>query len=81
MQKHGFVALLVGRMLLESRTPALDLYAASSLLLDMLDVRSAMSNDLSPEVEAWKRLKTNWNAFLGPFALDGSGQRGGKTTT
>jgi hypothetical protein len=69
MQIHGFVTLLTSRMFHESGATSLDLNAASSLLLNVLDIRTSMANYLRTKVKAWKRLKVNGYLFFGPFTL------------
>lgn len=53
----------------KARTTSLDLNAASSLLLDMLDISTAVTNNLSTKVEPRKWLERDGNLFLWPFAL------------
>lgn len=69
MQIHGLLALLVGAVFHESRTSSLDLDTASSLLLNMLHVRTTVPHDLGPQIEPWDGIKIDWNSFLRPFAL------------
>ncbi len=69
MQIHWLFTLLAGTVFHETRTSSLDLDAASSLLLDMLDVRTTVAHNLSPQIEPWDRIKIDWNPFLGPFTL------------
>lgn len=69
MQIHGLVTLTIGAGLAESRTPALDLHAASSLVLDVLNIRTALSDNLRPQVETRNRLKVDGNALFWPFPL------------
>lgn len=69
MEEHGVVALLAGRILDESGTTALDLDTTSCLLLDVLDIGSAMAYNLGSEIETRDWLKTNWEPLFGPFAL------------
>lgn len=52
MQEHLFVTFAIGGMLNESRTTALDLHSAASLLLDELDIGATLANNLSPKVKA-----------------------------
>ena len=68
---HIILTLAIRRSLEIAGTAALDLYAAASLLLNMLHIRTAMANDLGAQVETWNRLKVNGDAGLGPFALFG----------
>lgn len=56
MQEHGLVAFTVGGLLEESGSLPLDLDTTTRLVLDVLDVGTTMTNDLSAEVETWNRL-------------------------
>jgi hypothetical protein len=67
MKKHVVFALLAGRRFDIARAAALDLHTTPRLLLDVLDICTAMANDLRPQVEAGNRLKTNGDALFGPF--------------
>lgn len=69
MEIHGLVALAVRSMLHKARIATLDLNTAASLLLDMLDIRSTMTNNLRSEVESWDGLKVDRNTLFRPFAL------------
>jgi hypothetical protein len=69
MKIHVLIALAISTRLHESRATALDLDAASSLLLDVLHVSSSMTNDLSTKVKARNRFKVNGNLLLRPFTL------------
>ena len=69
MQVHGFVAFGSGVVLHETRSTALDLNTASSLLLDVLDIRTTLTYHLSAEVETNDRLEVHGNLFLGPLTL------------
>lgn len=69
MQIHVLVALTVSGSLQVSRTAALDLHTALGFLLDMLDISTAVPNNLSTQVEAGDRLQANGDLLLGPFAL------------
>lgn len=69
MQVHGLIALFTSASLHESRTHSLNLNAASSLLLDVLDIGAAVANNLSAEIETWDWLKIDRNFFLRPLAL------------
>lgn len=70
MQIHCFVALLIGARLQKPRTTTLDLDTAPGLLLDMFDVCTTVTDDLSAEVKAGDRLELDRNLLLGPFALE-----------
>jgi hypothetical protein len=69
VEKHVLVALMVGSGLKVSGSSTLDLHTAASLLLDMLDISSSMSNNLSTQVETMYRLQAYRDLLLGPFAL------------
>lgn len=69
MQIHLLIALVPSVVLHEARVAALDLYTASSLLLNVLDVGSTLTNDLGSEVEAWDGFEIYGNLFFGPFSL------------
>lgn len=66
---HWLVALSVGTVLREARVAALDLNPASSLLLDVFDISTSMTNYLRSQIESRDRLEVNWDALFGPFAL------------
>lgn len=68
MQKQGLLALLCS-VLFESRSTALNLNATTGLLLDMLNILSAMAYNRSSKIEASNWFKANKNLFFGPFAL------------
>jgi hypothetical protein len=55
-------------MFLESTAATLDLDSATRLLLDVLDVRSASSNDLRAQVETRNGLEIDRDALLRPLA-------------
>jgi hypothetical protein len=69
VQIHIFVALPASSMLHESRTTALDLHAAARFLLDVLNIGAPVTYNLSSQVKAWDRFKTDRNLLLWPFAL------------
>jgi hypothetical protein len=69
VQIHGFVAFSSSVVLHETRTTTLDLDTASSFLLNMFDVGTALTNNLSTEVETDDRLEVHGNLLLGPLAL------------
>jgi hypothetical protein len=69
MKVHVFIAFFPSAVLHKARTPPFDLNAASSLLLDMLDIRASMPNNLSTKIEAWDWFKVNWDFLLWPFTL------------
>jgi hypothetical protein len=69
VQIHRFVAFGSSVVLHETRSTTLDLNTASSFLLDVFDIRTALTNNLSTEVEADNRLEVHGNLLLGPLAL------------
>lgn len=69
MQIHVLVALSASALFHESRATALDLDTTSSLLLDVLDVRTAMANNLSAEVEARNGFEIDRDLLFRPFTL------------
>ena len=69
MEIHVLITLTASTMLHEARSTALDLDTASSLLLNMLHICSAMTYNLSPKVKAGDWFKINRNLLLWPFAL------------
>jgi hypothetical protein len=68
MQIHLLIALHLSIVLLESTASALDLDSATRLLLDVLDVRSTSSNDLSAQVESGNGFEIDRDALLRPLA-------------
>ena len=69
MEKHVLVALLVGCGFEIARATALDLYATSCLVLNVLDVGTTSAHNLRSQVETWKRFQVDWDLLLGPFPL------------
>ena len=69
VQEHWLIAFPASTGLHETRATAFDLNLAASLLLDVLHVGTALSDDLSAEVEARDRFEIDRDALLGPFAL------------
>jgi hypothetical protein len=69
MQIHILIALSASALFHESRATALDLDTASSLLLDVLDVRTTMANNLRTKVEARNGLEIDRDLLFGPFTL------------
>jgi len=61
-------------MLHESGSTAFDLNAASSLLLDVLHIGTAMANNLSTKVEARKWFEVDGDLLFWPFTLPPSQQ-------
>ncbi|KAH0357788.1 hypothetical protein KCU83_g181, partial [Aureobasidium melanogenum] len=66
---HGLITLVSGIVLHETRSTALNLDAASSLLLDMFDIGAALAYNLGTEVEARNGLEIHRNFLLWPFTL------------
>jgi hypothetical protein len=69
MEIHLIVALASGGQLDIARAPAFDLYTATCLLLNVLDVGTPGSHDVSTQVKARDRLKRDGNSLLRPFSL------------
>jgi len=69
VQIHVLVTLATRAMLHESRATSLDLHAATRFLLDMLDIRTSVANNLSSKIETWNWFEVNWDLLLWPFAL------------
>jgi hypothetical protein len=69
MQIHVFVAFSPSAVFHEARATPFDLNAASSLLLNMLDICATVTNDLSTKVKTRKRLEINYDFFFRPFTL------------
>lgn len=70
VQEHRLVAFPAGAVLHEARAPTFDLNPATGLLLDMLDIGTALSDDLSTQVEPGNGLQVHGNPLLGPFTLE-----------
>jgi hypothetical protein len=70
VQVHRFITFTPSAVLHEARTTTLDLYTAPSLLLDMLDIRATVPDDLCSKVKARDWFEINWNPLLRPFALN-----------
>jgi hypothetical protein len=68
VQIHGLITLVPGIVLHETRSTALNLDTASSLLLDMFDIGAALAYNLGTEVEARNGLEIHRNLLLWPFA-------------
>jgi hypothetical protein len=69
MQEHVLIALASGGKLQKPRTAALDLDTAACLLLDVLDIGTAVANHLSTEVEPRQGLEDDGDFLFRPFAL------------
>lgn len=69
MKEHRFVAFTASARFDESGATALDLNTATSLLLDVLHISTALSDDLSAQVEAGDGLKIDGDTLIRPFAL------------
>lgn len=69
MQIHILITLSARALLQEAGATTLDLDAAPGLLLNVLDIGTAMANNLRSEVKARNWLEINGNLLFGPFAL------------
>jgi putative ubiquitin-RnfH superfamily antitoxin RatB of RatAB toxin-antitoxin module len=69
VQIHGFIAFSSSVVLHKSRSTALDLDTASGFLLDVFDVGTTLTDNLSTEVESNDRFEVYGNLLLGPLAL------------
>lgn len=69
VQIHVFIALSSCRMLHKSRATALNLHTAARFLLDMLDICTPVTYNLSSQIETWDRFKIDGDFLLWPFAL------------
>ena len=70
MQVHAFIALMSSVVLHETGSTTLDLNAASCLLLDVFDVRTTLTDNLSTKVESGDGLEIHRNLLFRPFALN-----------
>jgi hypothetical protein len=69
MKVHVLIALTASTVFHESGSPPFDLDTASSFLLNMFNISSSMTNNLSTKVKPRNWFKINRNLLLGPFAL------------
>jgi hypothetical protein len=69
MKIHILITLATSTVFHKSRATALDLNTASGLLLNVLDICTAMTYNLSTKIEARKWFKGNGDLLLRPFAL------------
>lgn len=69
MQIHILITLSARALLQEAGATTLDLDAAPGLLLNVLDIGTAMANNLRSEVKARNWLEINGDLLFGPFAL------------
>lgn len=69
VQIHRVVTFPASAGLQETGSAAFDLDLAPRLLLDMLDIRTALSNNLRTEVESLDGFHTNGDFLLRPFTL------------
>jgi uncharacterized protein with von Willebrand factor type A (vWA) domain len=69
VQIHGFIAFSSSVVLHETRSTTLDLDTASSFLLNVFDVGTTLTDNLSTEVESNDRFKVHGNLLFGPLAL------------
>jgi hypothetical protein len=66
---HGFVAFLAGCVILVARSLAFDLNTTPSFSLNVLDIGSALSDDLCSEIESWQGFQIDRNPLFRPFSL------------
>lgn len=69
MQEHRIVAFALRAVFDETGATALDLDTAAGLLLDVLHIRTTLTNDLGAQIKPGNRLKIDWDALVRPFAL------------
>lgn len=69
MQEHWLLAFSAGTGFHEAGASTFDLNLASSSLLNMLYICTALSDNLGTKVKARNWLKVHWNPLLGPFTL------------
>jgi hypothetical protein len=69
VQIHSVIAFPAGAGFQEARSPAFNLNLASSLLLDMFHVHTALPNDLRTKVESRNWLQADGYFLFRPFAL------------
>jgi hypothetical protein len=69
MKIHILIALTTSTMFDECRATSLYLNTTSSLLLDVLDICTAVAYNLSAEIEARKRFEIDGYLLFGPFTL------------
>ena len=69
MKVHRLITFSTSTLFHKTRVSSFDLDTATCFLLDVLYIRSSMTHDLCPKIEAWNWLKINWDALLGPFTL------------
>jgi len=69
MQEHGLVALLARVMFDKARASTLDLDLAVGFLLDVFDIDTLVSDNLSTKVETGNEFKVDWDFFFRPFPL------------
>lgn len=69
VQEHRVVAFALRAVFDEAGATALDLDAAAGLLLDVLHIRTTLTNDLGAQIEPGNRLEVDWDALVWPFPL------------
>lgn len=69
MKIHVLITFAASAMFHKSRATTFDLHSASSFLLDMFDIGTPMTNNLSTEIEPWDRLEIDRDPLLWPFPL------------
>lgn len=69
MKKHVLIALVISGCFEVARAAAFDLDTTSGLLLDVLDICTAVADYLSSQVEAVNWLEVDGNLLFRPFPL------------
>lgn len=69
VQIHLLITFVSRVVLHKARASTFDLNTASSFLLDVLDIRAALANDLSTEIEARDGFEIDRNLLFWPLAL------------
>lgn len=70
MQVHGLVTFLASARFNKARATALDLDTTASFLLNVLHIRTTLSNYLGAQVESGNRFEVDRDALIGPFTLN-----------
>lgn len=70
MEEHVFIAFSVSGSFKVAGTTALDLNTAFGFLLNVLHIRTAMTDNLRTKVEPWDGFEINGDSLLGPFSLN-----------
>jgi hypothetical protein len=66
---HWLIMLLTSVLVFEAGASAFDLNSTSGLSLDMLNISTSSSDNLSTEIETRNWFQVDWNLFFWPFAL------------